>query len=155
MESYLTREGFEALQSRLNYLKTDRRNEVAKKLQAAREMGDLSENAEYDSAKDEQTVIETEIAEIEHKLRTSKIIDEEEIDTSKVSIGCTVKILDMEFKEELEYKIVGSSESDPKNKLISNESPVGSSLLGKSEGDVVEVRAPSGMLKFKIISITR
>lgn len=155
MESYLTREGFEALQNRLNHLKTDRRNEVAKKLQAAREMGDLSENAEYDSAKDEQTVIETEIAEIEHKLRTSKIIEENEIDTSKVSIGCLVKILDMEFNEELEYKIVGSSESDPKNRLISNESPVGSALLGKSEGDVVDVRTPSGMLKFKIISITR
>ncbi len=155
MESYLTKEGFEALQSRLNYLKTDRRNEVAKKLQAAREMGDLSENAEYDSAKDEQTVIETEIAEIEHKLRTSKIIEENEIDTSKVSIGCMVKILDVEFNEELEYKIVGSSESDPKNKLISNESPVGSALLGKSEGDVVDVRTPSGIVKFKILSITR
>ncbi len=155
MESYLTREGFEALQNRLNYLKTDKRNEVAKKLQAAREMGDLSENAEYDSAKDEQTVIETEIAEIEHKLRTSKIIEENEIDTSKVSIGCLVKILDMEFNEELEYKIVGSSESDPKNRLISNESPVGAALLGRSEGDVVDVRTPSGVLKFKIISITR
>ncbi len=155
MESYLTREGFEALQNRLNYLKTDKRNEVAKKLQAAREMGDLSENAEYDSAKDEQTVIETEIAEIEHKLRTSKIIEENEIDTSKVSIGCLVKILDMEFNEELEYKIVGSSESDPKNRLISNESPVGAALLGRSEGDVVDVRTPSGVLKFKIVSITR
>lgn len=155
MESYLTREGFEALQNRLNYLKSDRRNEVAKKLQAAREMGDLSENAEYDSAKDEQTVIESEIAEIEHKLRVSKIIDETEIDTSKVSIGCTVRILDIEFNEELEYKIVGSSESDPKNKLISNESPVGSALLGKGEGETVDVRAPSGTLKFKILSITR
>ena len=155
MESYLTKEGYESLQARLNYLKTEKRNEVAKKLQAAREMGDLSENAEYDSAKDEQTVIETEIAEIEHKLRTSRIIEENEIDTSKVSIGCTVKILDLEFNEEMAYKIVGSSESDPKRNLISNESPVGAGLLGKGEGDVVDVRTPSGILKFKIVSITR
>ncbi len=155
MENYLTKEGYEALQNRLNYLKTEKRNEVAHKLQAARELGDLSENAEYDSAKDEQSMIEAEIFEIEHKLRTSTIIDEKQIDTSKVSIGCTVKILDEEFNEELSYKIVGSSESDPKNNLISNESPVGSALLGREEGEVVEVRAPSGLLKFKIVKITR
>lgn len=155
MENYLTKEGYEALQTRLNYLKTEKRNDVAQKLQAAREMGDLSENAEYDSAKEEQSVLEAEIFEIEHKLRTSKIIDEKEIDTSKVSIGCTVKILDMEFNEELSYKIVGSSESDPKNNLISNESPVGAALLGRSKGEEVEVRAPSGLLKFKILAITR
>ncbi len=155
MENYLTKEGYEALQTRLNYLKTEKRNDVAQKLQSAREMGDLSENAEYDSAKEEQSVLEAEIFEIEHKLRTSKIIDEKEIDTSKVSIGCTVKILDLEFNDELTYKIVGSSESDPKNNLISNESPVGSALLGKSEGDTVDVRAPSGLLKFKILSISR
>lgn len=155
MENYLTKEGYEALQVRLNYLKTERRNDVAKKLQAAREMGDLSENAEYDSAKEEQAMLEAEIFDIEHKLRTSKIIDEKEIDTSKVSMGCTVKILDMELNEELEFKIVGSSESDPKKKYISNESPVGSSILGKEEGEIVDVRAPSGVLKFKILKITR
>ncbi len=155
MENYLTKEGYEALQTRLNYLKTHRRSEVASKLQAARELGDLSENAEYDAAKDEQSMVEAEIFEIEHKLRTSTIIDEKQIDTSKVSIGCTVTILDIEFNEELTYKIVGSSESDPKKNLISNESPVGSALLGRAEGETVEVRAPSGLLKFKILKITR
>ena len=155
MENYLTQEGYDALITRLNYLKTDRRNDVAKKLQAARELGDLSENAEYDSAKDEQSMLEAEIFEIENKLRTSRIIDEKEIDTSKVSIGCTVKLLDIEFNDELEFKIVGSSESDPKKKFISNESPVGSAILGKSVGDEVEVRAPSGVIKFKILTIAR
>ena len=155
MENYLTQEGYDALITRLNYLKSDRRNEVAKKLQAARELGDLSENAEYDSAKDEQSMLEAEIFEIEHKLRTSRIIDEKEIDTSVVSIGCTVKLLDMEFNDELEFKIVGSSESDPKKKFISNESPVGSAILGKKVGDEVEVRAPSGVINFKILSIAR
>ncbi len=155
MENYLTKEGYEALQNRLNYLKTERRNEVASKLQAARELGDLSENAEYDSAKDEQAMLESEIYEIENKLRTSTIIDEKEIDTSKVSIGCTVKILDIEFNKELSFKIVGSSESDPNNNMISNESPVGVALLGKQENETVEVRAPSGVLKFKILSINK
>ena len=155
MENYLTQEGYDALVTRLNFLKTDRRNEVAKKLQAARELGDLSENAEYDSAKDEQTALESEIFEIEQKLRTSRIIDEKEIDTSIVSIGCTVKLLDIEFNEELEFKIVGSSESDPKKKFISNESPVGSAILGQHEGAEVDVRTPSGVVKFKILSITR
>lgn len=155
MENYLTQEGYDALIARLNFLKTDRRNDVAKKLQAARELGDLSENAEYDSAKDEQSMLEAEIFEIEQKLRTSRIIDEKDIDTSKVSIGCTVKLLDIEFNEELEFKIVGSSESDPKKKFISNESPVGSAILGKSKGEEVEVRTPSGVIKFKILSIAR
>ena len=155
MENYLTKEGYEALQNRLNYLKTERRNEVASKLQAARELGDLSENAEYDSAKDEQAMLESEIYEIENKLRTSTIIDEKEIDTSKVSIGCTVKILDIEFNKELSFKIVGSSESDPNNNMISNESPIGVALLGKQENETVEVRAPSGVLKFKILSINK
>ena len=155
MENYLTKEGYGALDTRLTYFKNHRRSEVASKLQAARELGDLSENAEYDAAKDEQSMVEAEIFEIEHKLRTSTIIDEKQIDTSKVSIGCTVTILDIEFNEELTYKIVGSSESDPKKNLISNESPVGAALLGRAEGETVEVRAPSGLLKFKILKITR
>lgn len=155
MENYLTQEGYDALVARLNYLKSERRDDVAKKLQAARELGDLSENAEYDSAKDEQGALEAEIFEIEQKLRTFTIIDDKDIDTSTVSIGCTVKLLDMEFNDELEFKIVGSSESDPKKKFISNESPVGSAILGQSEGAEVDVRTPSGVCKFKILSITR
>ena len=154
-EVRLTKEGVEKYEQRLEYLKTVGRTEIAEQIKIARSFGDLSENAEYDSAKDEQSMLEAEIFEIEHKLRTSRIIDEKEIDTSVVSIGCTVKLLDMEFNDELEFKIVGSSESDPKKKFISNESPVGSAILGKKVGDEVEVRAPSGVINFKILSIAR
>jgi len=152
---YLTEEGLKALQERLNYLKTVCRPEVAQKLQAARELGDLSENAEYDSAKDEQGLIESEIAEIEHKIRNAKVIDESEIDTSKVSVGCYVTLLDVELNEETEYKIVGSTESDPRNNLISNESPVGHAVLDAKVGDVVSVPAPAGMLQYKVLKIRR
>ena len=152
---YLTEEGLESLKERLNHLKTVRRPEVASKLQAARELGDLSENAEYDSAKEEQAALEAEIFEIEVKIRNAKIIDENEIDTSKVSVGSFVKLLDMEYNEEYEFKIVGSTESDPKNHLISNESPLGDAILGKKVGEVVNVIAPAGILKYKILDIRR
>jgi len=152
---YLTEEGLETLKERLNYLKAVRRPEVAAKLQAARELGDLSENAEYDSAKEEQASLESEIFEIETKIRNAKIIDENEIDTSKVSVGSFVKLLDMEFNEEYEFKIVGSTESDPKNNLISNESPLGDAILGKKAGEIVNVIAPAGILKYKILDIRR
>lgn len=152
---YLTEEGLETLKERLNHLKAVRRPEVASKLQAARELGDLSENAEYDSAKEEQAALEAEIFEIEVKIRNAKIIDENEIDTSKVSVGSFVKLLDMEYNEEYEFKIVGSTESDPKNNLISNESPLGDAILGKKVGEVVNVIAPAGILKYKILDIRR
>ena len=152
---YLTEEGLETLKERLNHLKTVRRPEVASKLQAARELGDLSENAEYDSAKEEQAALEAEIFEIEIKIRNAKIIDENEIDTSKVSVGSFVKLLDMEYNEECEFKIVGSTESDPRNNLISNESPLGDAILGKKVGEVVNVIAPAGILKYKILDIRR
>ena len=152
---YLTEEGLETLKERLNHLKVVRRPEIAAKLQAARELGDLSENAEYDSAKEEQAALESEIFEIETKIRNAKIIDENEIDTSKVSVGSYVKLLDMELNEEYEFKIVGSTESDPKNSLISNESPLGDAILGKKAGDIVNVVAPAGILKYKILDIRR
>lgn len=152
---YLTQEGLEALKERLNYLKTTKRPEIAAKLQAARELGDLSENAEYDSAKEEQAQFEAEIFEIETKLRNAKIIEHEDIDTSKVSVGSFVKLLDVELNEEYEFKIVGSTESDPKNNLISNESPLGEAILGKKSGETVLVSAPAGQLAYKILSIRR
>ena len=152
---YITQEGLEALKERLNYLKTEKRPEIAAKLQAARELGDLSENAEYDSAKEEQAQFEAEIFEIETKIRNAKIIEHEDIDISKVSVGSFVKLLDIELNEEYEFKIVGSTESDPKNNLISNESPLGQAILGKKAGETVVVSAPAGQLQYKIISIRR
>ncbi len=152
---YLTEEGLQNLKERLNFLKVTKRPEIAAKLQAARELGDLSENAEYDTAKDEQSLLEAEIFEIETKIRNAKIIDESEIDTSKVSVGSFVKLLDVEMNEEYEFKIVGSTESDPKNNLISNESPLGDAILGKKAGEIVSVVAPAGVLQYKIISIRR
>lgn len=150
---YLTKEGKKQLEEKLEYYKKVRRPEVVKKIGTAREFGDLSENAEYDAAKEEQGIIEGEIAEMELKLKTCVIIDEKKLDTSCVNIGCTVKLYDEEFDEEVEYKIVGSTESDPKNGLISNESPVGKAILGKKAGEVVKVETPNGMLTFKILKI--
>ena len=154
-EIYLTKDGYKKLQERLNYLKSTARENVAKKIGIARDFGDLSENAEYDAAKEEQGAIEAEISEIEDKLRNGKIINKNRIDTSKVNIGCFVKIYDVDFDEEVEYQIIGSTESDPSKGLISNESPVGQALLGKKVGDNVEVTIPEtgATLKFKVLAI--
>ena len=150
---YLTEEGKKQLEEKLNYYRTVKRPEVTKRIGVAREFGDLSENAEYDSAKDEQGKLEAEIAEMEAKLKTCVIIDKKNIDTSKVSIGCTVTVYDQDFDEEVDYTIIGSTESDPANGLISNESPVGSALLGKKKGDVVSVKTPVGECSLKILKI--
>ena len=150
---YLTEEGKKQLEEKLNYYRTVKRPEVTKKIGIAREFGDLSENAEYDSAKEEQGKIEAEIAEMEAKLKTCVVIDKDNIDTSKVSIGCTVTVYDQDFDEEVDYTIIGSTESDPANGLISNESPVGSALLGKNKGDVVSVKTPVGECSLKILKI--
>ncbi len=154
-EIYLTKEGYKALEERLTYLKSKAREEVAKKIGIAREFGDLSENAEYDAAKEEQAHIESEISEVEAKLRFGKIINKNKIDLNKVSIGCTVKLYDFDFDEEIEYKIIGSTESDPSKGFISNESPVGQAIIGKKIGDVVEVKLPQGAssMKLKVLSI--
>lgn len=149
---YLTQEGKKQLEEKLDYYKTVRRPEVTKKIGLAREFGDLSENAEYDAAKDEQARIEAEISEMETKIRNCIII--KKVDTSKVSIGCYVTLYDKTFDEEVKYKIVGSTESDPKQGLISNESPVGRAVLGKVIGDEVNVETPNGVLSFVVKNIS-
>lgn len=150
--TYLTEQGLEALKARYHYLVSEARPRNRSEIGRARELGDLSENAEYDSAKEEQAVIEAEIAEIEEKLRNHEII-EAQGDKNRVSLGCTVKIFDEQYKEELIYQIVGSSESNPAKGLISNESPVGRALLGAKVGTTVEVSTPAGELKYKIVQI--
>ena len=149
----LTSEGLEKLEKELEYLKTVKRQEVAAEIKVALGYGDLSENSEYDEAKNKQAQMEIRIAEIEAMLKNAKVIDEADISTETVSVGCTVKVHDVEFDEELEYSIVGSTEADPSNGKISDESPVGAALLGKAVGDVVDVPAPAGSIELKIIEI--
>ena len=154
-EVILTQEGYDKLEQELNYLKTEKRTEIAERIKVARGFGDLSENAEYDEAKNAQSENETQIAELEVKLRNAKIIDAKEIDTKTVQIGNCVKLHDIEFDEDIEYTIVGSTEVNLAENKISNESPVGKALLGKKKGDTVEVDAPDGIIKFKILSIKK
>ena len=150
---YLTPEAYKELEAKLEHLKVVKRREVAEKIKIAREFGDISENAEYDAAKEEQAMIEGEIMEIENKLRTGTIINEDQIDTSVVSVGCTVKIHDYEFNEDMVYKIVGTTEADPSQNRLSNESPIGKALLGKKKNTVINVETPGGIVKYKILDI--
>lgn len=152
-ETLLTAEGLKKLEEELAYYKSVRRIEVSERIKTAIEYGDISENSEYDDAKNEQAFIEGHIIELENKINTAKIIDEK---TRKnvVSVGSKVKLLDEEFNEELDYVIVGSSEADPFNNRISNESPVGSAILGKKKGATVEVNTPDGVATFKILAIS-
>lgn len=152
-KTFLTPQGKKELEEKLEYYKKVRRQEVAKAIGEAREFGDLSENAEYDAAKNEQAMLEQEILELEAKLRDSVVINQDKIDTSKVSIGCFVKLYDETFEEEVEYQIIGSTESNPLKGLISNESPVGKALLNARVGDVVSVVTPAGVNKLKILDI--
>lgn len=154
-KNILTYEGLKKLEDELENLKVVRRKEVSQKIKEAREQGDLSENAEYDAAKDEQRDIEARIEELEKILKNAEVVVEEEADHDKVSIGCSVKILDCEFDEELEYKIVGSTEANSLKGKISNESPVGKALLGKQVGDTVTVETPAGEFSYKVLSIHR
>ncbi|MGN1319034.1 MAG: transcription elongation factor GreA [Lachnospirales bacterium] len=149
----LTKEGYANLEEELQNLKVVRRKEVAAKIKEARAQGDLSENAEYDAAKEEQAEIESRIVTIENMFRNAEVIDEEELNTGKVNLGNKVKLWDEEFEEEVEYTIVGPAEADPADYKISNESPLGIALIGHSIGDVVEDNAPDGILKFKILDI--
>ena len=148
-------EGLKKLEDELEDLKVVKRKEVSQKIKEAREQGDLSENAEYDAAKDEQRDIETRIEEIEKILKNSEVVLEEEADSDKVSIGCMVKILDCEYDEELEYKIVGSTEANSLKGKISNESPVGRALIGKAVGDSVTIETQVGELTYKILEISK
>ena len=152
-ETLLTAEGLKKLEEELAYFKSVRRIEVAQRIKTAIEYGDISENSEYDDAKNEQAFIEGHIIELENKINTAKIIDEK---TRKnvVSVGSKVKLLDQEYDEELDYVIVGSSEADPFNNRISNESPVGSAILGKKKGATVEVNTPDGVATFKFLAIS-
>ena len=150
----LTAEGLEKLEQEFDYLKTTKRKEVAEKIKTARAFGDLSENSEYDEAKAEQVEVEERIKTIENMLKNIELIDGD-VNTKQVSLGSKVKILDMEFEEEIEYTIVGSTEADPSQMRISDESPVGFALLGQKKGKIVEVEVPDGVLKFKILSITK
>ena len=149
----LTSQGLEKLEKELEYLKTVKRQEVAAEIKVALGYGDLSENSEYDEAKNKQAQMEIRIVEIETMLKNAKVIDEADISTETVSVGCTVKLYDVEFEEEIEYNIVGSTEADPSNGKISDESPVGAALLGKAVGDEVEVPAPAGSIQLKVLEI--
>jgi len=154
-KNILTFAGLKSLEDELLDLKVYKRKEVAQKIKEAREQGDLSENAEYDAAKDEQRDIEARIEELENLLKNVEVIDEDEVDTDSISIGCKVRVHDIEFDEELEYSIVGSTEADSLKNKISNESPVGSALLGRKEGEVIEVDTQAGVIKFKILAIQK
>lgn len=152
---FLTLEGLRKLESELDELKTIKRKEVAEKIKQALAFGDISENSEYDQAKNEQAQLEERIAKLEAILRNARLIDEDEISTDVVSIGSKVIVKDLEYDEEMEYTIVGSAEADPYEGKISNESPVGSALLGKKKKEIVEVHVPDGLIKYQILSITR
>ncbi|MDD3569642.1 MAG: transcription elongation factor GreA [Lachnospiraceae bacterium] len=149
----LTYEGLKKREEELEELKTVRRKDVAEKIKEARGQGDLSENAEYDSAKEEQAEIEARIVFLEKMLRNAEVIDEEEVSKDVISVGCTVRLFDVEFDEEVDYTIVGSAEADPMDGKISNESPVGMGLLGHKTGETVIITAPEGEIEFKVIEI--
>ena len=150
---YITAEGKAEKEERLKFLKNVRRPEVTEKLKIAREFGDLSENSEYDAAKKEKSIVETEIEQIEETLRKAIIIDGSNISNDSVSVGNHVKVYDIEFDEEVTYKIVGTIESNPDKNYISNESPMGQALLGSKVGDVVVVKAPAGDIEMKVLEI--
>lgn len=154
-KNILTYSGLKKLEDELEDLKVNQRKMIAQKIKEAREQGDLSENAEYDSAKDEQRDIELRIEDIEKILKNVEVVDESEAETDRINIGCRVQIKDMEYNDILDYSIVGSTEANSLEGKISNESPVGKALIGARIGDVVEVEAPSGSVKFEILAIER
>ena len=152
-EVYLTKEAYKELEEKLAFLKSEGRVNVAEKIRIARSFGDISENSEYDAAREEEAILEQEIAQIEDNLRNAKIISKSKGDTSKVGVGCTVVVFDMSWEENMTLKIMGSIESDPTIGNISNESPMGKALIGATKGDVVEVVTPAGVQKYKVLSI--
>lgn len=154
-KNILTFAGLKALEDELFELKVNKRKEVAQKIKEAREQGDLSENAEYDAAKDEQRDIEARIEEIEKILKNAEVVVEDEVDLDKISVGCKVKVHDFEFEEDIELKIVGSTEANSLEGKISNESPVGKALIGAHKGDIVEVEMPAGVMQYKVLEIQR
>ena len=151
----LTYDGLKNMEAELENLKTVRRKDVAEKIKEARGQGDLSENAEYDAAKEEQAEIEARIVQLEKMLRNAEVIDEEEGAKDTISLGTTVTVLDVEFDEEMEYTIVGSAEADPMNGRISNESPVGMAPLGHKKDDIIMIETPDGEVEFKVLRFTK
>ena len=149
----LTEDGLKQLEEELEYLKTKKRKEVSEKIKVALGFGDLSENSEYDEAKNEQAQVEARIVSVENMLKNAIVIDESERDTSKVELGATVTIHDIEFDEDITYKIVGFTEADPDEGRLSDESPLGKSLMGKAEGEMIDVDAPAGVIQYKILKI--
>ncbi|MBQ9065235.1 MAG: transcription elongation factor GreA [Blautia sp.] len=154
-KTILTYAGLKKLEDELHDLKVNKRQEVAQKIKEAREQGDLSENAEYDAAKDEQRDIESRIEEIEKILKNVEIVVEDEVDSDKINIGCKVSLYDYDFDEEVEWKIVGSTEANSLEGKISNESPVGMALIGKAVGEEIEVETPAGIMKYKVLEIQK
>lgn len=150
-----TQEGYDLLVKELNYLKGDKREEIKEAIAVARSFGDLSENAEYDEARNDQAKTEARIRELEELIENAVIVDEESIDVSIANIGSTVRVLDMEDNEEIEYSIVGSIEADPFANKISDQSPIGRGLVGSKSGDIVEIEAPGGIIKLKVLDVAR
>jgi transcription elongation factor GreA len=149
----LTQEGYEKLQEELQQLSTDKRREVADRIRIAREFGDISENSEFDDAKNEQMLLEKQIAKLEERLRSARIIDPTDADVGAVGVGLEVTVKDVDRKRDSTYRIVGSAEADPSAGRLSNESPVGRALMGKKKGETIEVSVPAGVLKLKIVNI--
>ena len=154
-KNILTYEGLRRYEDELHELKVVKRQEVAQKIKEAREQGDLSENAEYDAAKDEQRDIEARIEELEKLLKNAEVVVEDEIDLDKINVGCKVKVKDLEYDEDMEFYIVGSTEANSLQNKISNESPVGQALIGKKVGDVVDVETQVGVIQYEVLEIQR
>jgi transcription elongation factor GreA len=152
-EVILTPEGYEKLKAEIQYLSNDKRREVADRIRVARDFGDISENAEYDDAKNEQAMLEHKISQLEDRLVNARVIESDAVDLSVVSIGAKVRLKDVDANQTVEYVIVGSAEANPSESKLSNESPVGKAIIGKKKGETVEVAAPRGALKFKIMDI--
>lgn len=152
-EILMTQEGFEELNNELYVLKTVRRKEISEKIKVARGFGDLSENSEYDEAKNEQAIVEARIIQLEEQLKNVKIVDKDKLNKDIISVGSRVKILDMDFDEETEYRIVSPVETSSRENTITDESPVGKALLGHKKGDIVEVKAPAGSFTIKVVSV--
>lgn len=151
----LTYEGVKKLEEELEYLKTIKRKEVTEKIKVALSYGDLSENSEYDEAKNEQAFVEGRIATLENMLKNAKVIDDEDVKTDIVSVGTIVKVKDLEFGDVMEFTIVGSAEADPMKMKISNEAPIGAGLLGKKVGEIAEIQVPDGIAKYEVLEINR
>lgn len=152
-KTFMTPEGLQRTKERLDFLKSTKRQEVANKIAEARSYGDLSENSEYDLAREEQASVEAEIFDLENKLKSAEIIDMKKVNTNKVGIGCKVTITNVKTNQTVEYKIVGDTDSDPLNGLISNVSPIGAGLIGKKVNEVAIIKTPAGIVQYKIVKI--